>query len=451
MAQQQLRRERGRDLWKAILLADAIALSLAMLLVIWAERAQMAGDAHSSRLRFGWAQRGLQIAGGWASATFLHSERMQRLKQTLPPTWPLLLATTRVALLSVLLLPAVAIWRSAIPELQVFSPESDVFLMSGTLAISALLLSRLRARGLGTFSLLLCSGVATMTLILLLLCDGIWRAGPAGVSNALSQWNLPFMPRSLLGAALDGRAVALAAPDTGYLIGISLVCVTALVMGAALSRQSLFEQPALEYRAISPLAEPLPREARARLHIMRFSVLISVLLALRPLGASVSTACCMALGVSIFLWGWHCRELGPRQVLGALVWAAGASLALCGVAALSGDAAMRSFWSELIKQPSPTLLGLWSALLVEVKNAVSMPYSLLAMGWLLVSTMFLLRRQPPHLWSVLGHAPGWGWMLLGGLVTTLALSLVTPFGHVAALGLLMTILPAFFFVWLEGL
>jgi hypothetical protein len=67
----------------------------------------------------------------------------------------------------------------------------------------------------------------------------------------------------------------------------------------------------------------------------------------------------------------------------------------------------------------------------------------------LCALLLLLRRQPPHLWSVLGHAPVWGWVAIGGM-SILPLAALLPVGSYAALALAVALLPALLFVWLES-
>jgi hypothetical protein len=59
-----------------------------------------------------------------------------------------------------------------------------------------------------------------------------------------------------------------------------------------------------------------------------------------------------------------------------------------------------------------------------------------------------MQRQPPHLWSVLGHTLVWGGVAIGGL-SILPLAVLLAAGSYTALALAVALLPALLFAWLE--
>lgn len=453
-------------MWGALLLAQAWALALASVAVLMAERAHSQGQGGTPqrgwlRSRFHRSDRDIPPAG-WAHETLLHSVRVERIRAALPPLWPLVRGAARWSLLTAFLMPAVALWASVSRLLPAFEAEGNTVLIAAAVAAFALLLARWRARNIGTFALLLCSGVSAATTVLALGRDALMRGteARAALAGGVPEGDAgSWLDRSLLGwgaASADGETPGLAggalwmgarlsAPDVGYLIGAALVCATAVAMGAQMSRRELFDAPPLEIRHLHPLDMPLPAAARAQLRMLAFCAAIAAVMAARPLGSAPAAASLMALAAAFCLWGWRCKVLGPKQIAGALLGAALASLVLWMMWAATGENGVR----EVLRAPVSWLSAaraapeLWSHRLTANATFAG------GMAALLGAALFLLRRQPAHLWGNLGHAPAWGWVLLGGLSAMAAAPLLMPQGAWAAAALGMALLPAFLFVWLE--
>ncbi len=426
-------RASGRALWHALLLTQALALALAGVVLVMTERAH--GQAQNRTPRRRWLRarfpRFNRDAGvpatGWAHETLLHSARVERMRAALPPLWPLALGAARWALLAAFLMPAVALWASVSRLLPKFGVTANTLLVAAGVAGLALLLARWRARNIGTFALLLCSGVSVATMVLALGRDALMRGAAARAAQAggvptgdAGSW----LDRSLLGwGAMSSGAETfgpartlwsgahLSAPDAGYLVGASLVCAAAVVMGAQMSRRELFDAPPLEVRHVHPLDAPLPAVARAQLRLLAFWVAVAVVLAVRPLGGAPAAAALLALAGALCLWGWRCKVLRPKQIAVALLGAALAGALAWTLWTATGENGVREALREALRFPAswPAAMRaapeLWSRRLAA--NAEFCGGALALLG----AALFLLRRQPAHLWSNLGHAPAWGWVL----------------------------------------
>jgi hypothetical protein len=383
---------------------------------------------------------------GWAGETLLHSARMERMRAALPPLWSMMIGTARLLLLTALLLPATALWTSALQN-QPLDARSATFLAALAVATLALLVSRWRARNLGTFSLLLCSGVALATPLLALLHDTAWRFAPGGDASTRA-----ILPRSLLGlGALDGtgsvpRLVSshLGGADAAYLVGAALVCGVAIVSGAQLSRRELFMQPPLEVRHVHPWNAPLPAASSAQLRLVRFWMLIAVLLALRPLGEALGAAWLLVVAGALTVWGWHRKALAAKDILLALLGAGVIGAVLLVLWAVSGGRGVSGVMPALLvwKDALATLPA------VALRRAVLHKWEVALSIALFAAALRTLYRQPPHLWSILSHAPAWGWLAVSSLgILPLAVLLLPGVSHAM---LAVAIVPALLFVWLEG-
>jgi hypothetical protein len=68
----------------------------------------------------------------------------------------------------------------------------------------------------------------------------------------------------------------------------------------------------------------------------------------------------------------------------------------------------------------------------------------------LLATRALLAHPPAGVALVVGHAPGWAWMLVGALAAAL-LTAVFPEGALPAAALALTVSLAFVIVWIDRL
>jgi hypothetical protein len=329
-----------------------------------------------------------------------------------------------------------------------FDPRIGTFLLALFIATLALLLARWRARNLSAFALLLCSGVAVATMLLALARD-TWIRFAMQSETSTQLW----LPGSLLGwgaqnmmpAATHAQALHLGVPDAAYLVGAALVCGAAIVTGAQLSRRELFHSPPLEVRHVHPLDTPFSASSRAQLRLLRLWSCIVFVLALQPLADEPGIAFLLVVAASLSIWGWHRKALGIKEtaiaLLGSLV--AGSAMMMLWLASGPGGpaATLHNFrmWSRSL---SPTVTSL---LYGALANKVVLAIAVAALG----AALLLVRRQPPHLWNVLGRAPVWGWVTIGGM-SILPLAALLPAGSYAALALAVALLPALLFVWLES-
>jgi hypothetical protein len=384
---------------------------------------------------------------GLGGEALLHSERMEKMRLALPRLWTLVTGTARLLLLTAFLLPATALWVSAWPN-QRFDARIGTFLLALCVATLAQLLVRWRARNLSAFALLLCSGVAVATMLLALVRDTWIRLALHGATST-QLW----LPGSLLGwgaqsmvrGATRTEDVHLSGPDAIYLAGAALVCGAAIVTGAQLSRRELFHRAPLDVRQVHPLNAPISAASRAQLRLLWMWLFLGMVLALRPLVDAPAVAFLLTLAASLAIWGWHRKALGAKEIsiamLGAVV--AGFSMLLLWLvsAPVGPTATLQNLrvWSRSLNMVPLTLLQ------GALDNKIVFAAAVAALGAVLV----LLKRQPPHLWSVLGYAPVWGWVALGGM-SILPLAVLLPAGSCAALALAVALLPALLFVWLEG-
>lgn len=511
---------RARDLWKAMLWAEAAALCLAGVAAWFAERAQ-SGSGGGRRATGG--RRWLRLRGrrsdsdedgengvssaGWASETLSHSLRAEQTRAALPSLWPLALGSARWALLSVFVTPAVALWASSLPVLRATHQANVLaiaFGLAGMLGALALLLARWRARNLGTFALLLCSGISVATTLLSLAHDTLSR----DASRFLGRDDTPWLSRSLLsqgvgsgltnGVAHPWGGAYLGAIDAGYLVGAALVCATALVMSHQMEKRDLFDRPPLEIRHVHPLSLPLPPDTRARLQWMLFCVPVAVALAAREVANAPEVAGLLALAASLCLGGWRFKVMRAREFASAvayallaafavwLVWTAtggsivnGAVSREAGGTASRRDGARHQVAPVLMRGSAPLAGGeipgatgtgtigkivKRTPLVIEAsaafKRLPALPRLWARRGAqraaflcgalvFLALVLLLLKRPPAHLWSVLALAPAWGWMMLGGASAIVAAPLLLAQGQSVACGLGLALLPAFLFVWLE--
>jgi hypothetical protein len=389
-----------------------------------------------------------QSGPGLSGEALLHSERSEKLRAALPPLWTLVTGSARVLLLTAFLLPATALWVSAWRN-QRFDPRIGTFLLALCIAALALLLARWRARNLGAFALLLCSGVAVATMLLALGRDTWMRFVLHGGGTSTQLWlpgsQLGWGAQNMVRGETPTEAVHLSGPDAIYLVGAALVCGAAIVTGAHLSRRELFHRPPLEVRHVHPLNAPMPATSRAQLRLLWMWSFIVIMLALRPLASAPAAAFLLIVAASLAIWGWHRKTLGIKEVafamLGSVV--AGSTMLLLWLA--SGPGGL-SATLQNIRVLSRSLNSVPVTLLQSaLSNKIILAAALAALAALLV----LLRRQPSHLWSVLGHAPVWGWVAIGGL-SILPLAVLLPTGSYATLALTIALLPALLFVWLES-
>jgi hypothetical protein len=230
-----------------------------------------------------------------------------------------------------------------------------------------------------------------------------------------------------------------------YLAGAALVCGAAIVTGAQLSRRELFQRPELEVRHVHPLQVPFSATSRAQLRLLWMWLFIALVLALRPLANAPGVAFLLVVAASLAIWGWHRKVLGIKEIAMALLGSvvAGSLMLLLWLASTPGGLASTlqnlHAWSRSLNEVPLTLLQ--SALNNKIVFAAALA------AWF--ALLLLLRRQPPHLWSVLGHAPVWGWVAIGGM-SILPLAALLPVGSYAALALVVALLPALLFVWLES-
>jgi hypothetical protein len=383
---------------------------------------------------------------GLGGEALLHSASLETMRAALPPLWTLVTGTARLLLLTAFLLPATALWISAWRDGS-FDACIGTFLLALCVATLALLVARWRARNLGAFALLLCSGVAVAMLLLALVRD-TWMRFAVQSETSTQLW----LPSSLLGWGAQNTpgikahapALHLSGPDAMYLVGAALICGAAIVTGAQLSRRELFQRPPLEVRQVHPLDAPFSSASRAQLRLLWMWLFVVVVLALRSLGNAPAAAFLLILGASLTIWGWHRKALGAKEfafaMLGSVV--AGSAMLLLWLCGAPGGPAttLQNFrvWSRSLNVVP--LILLQSAL----NNKVIFAAALAA----LCALLLLLRRQPPHLWSVLGHAPVWGWVAIGGM-SILPVSVLLPTGIYAAFSLAVALLPALLFVWLE--
>jgi hypothetical protein len=443
------------------MLASGATILFAGLAITAFERAHHKGTLNSPTVHGGShfaarAMRGLHLAGGWARAAGIHAERLESLRRLLPVDWPLIRALVRWTLLTVFLLPAASLWHSVASGTArgvVVSISTDVFCSAAVLSLLSLLLARWRARNLGTFALLLSSGVATATVVIMLLFDGLWRIRGelGGFGQWIGQWsNMPWLPRSLAGAAFVGRSNApLSAPDAGYFIGVALVFVTTVVMASRLAKRAIFETPILEVRPIAPLSAPFSADARAQVQITQFGFCMTFLLSTRPFGSFPAASMCLALAVVLYVWGWHCRELRAKQVAASICLAGIATVVSLLMAGVTGVPTARNSLLKLWNKPLDIGSDIWAAVVRTFTGEREVSLVMAFIALLFVSALVLLRRPPSHLWNVIGHAPAWGWMLIGGLSAALVMPAAFATGTVGALLMVLALSTAWLFVWLE--
>jgi hypothetical protein len=289
----------------------------------------------------------------------------------------------------------------------------------------------------------------------MLICDGLWRIrGELGSFGVwLGQWSgMPWLPRSLAGAAFAGESrLPLSSPDAGSFIGVTLVFVTTVVMASRLTKRAIFETPVLEVRHVAPLSAPISADARAQVQIASFGFCVAVILSVYPLGSFPSAAVCLAIAIGLYVWGWHCRELRAKQFLASLGLAGIVSLVMLLLSAATGVPSARALLSHWRYHPLEALYDLSNALTGVLKVGRDVPLVLTVVALVLVSALVLLRRPPSHLWNVIGHAPAWGWMLIGGLSAALMMPVLLPSGLIAALLMMLALSTAWLFVWLEGM
>lgn len=347
--------------------------------------------------------------------------------------WPFILLLIRGALLFSLGLPAMVVWRT----------HTHLELTPGTVALpaavlaAAALLARHTARAWGAVAISLVAGTAILLIF--------W--------SVFSPWMLsPLHLTPSMGAFMHTGKMALA----GYLIGFSLIFATTLAMGADFTRAGLFDVPPLEHRHANPLHTPLPLESRKRLRIFAFSALIGIALAVSPLvslGAGTKSPLpliALVLAATVQIWGWRDKQLGLRQYLRIVPVIVAMSLLLWVLAlarstgSFSGavGAAFLS-WKGWILAPSTHIGNLvWHSGL-----AARLPF-ICACLLVMVAACLMLRRPPGQLWTILGHAPVWGWMLLAATIAAFYVSFFVG-GPALAGALLVTVFTAFAFIWLE--
>lgn len=460
--------------WRAWLLAQALALSLGLLVVARAEANEQRKSNGEARPR-------------------RHATRGAETLRT----------GARLALLAAFSLPIAALWLDARRSNYANSSAAQLT-VALALAVLAMLCGRFRARHRGIFALLFCSAAGVFTLTFFLLGDAAARYA----------WTAQHAPAWLLrrGGWLEDAARETAAPqwsdvfhashfnalNSGFFVATFLVCGVAAVLAAQNLRRKVFENPPLEVRHTHPLSTAWTSETRAQVRLLEWCGSGAIVLAVRPLGDAPLPAICLTTTAALMLWGWRHRRLDARRLPGALLGAACAAALLLllwlGSAHLDEKfrapreyshsrnatgraAAPRRATTPMATAPSSakrvatpalqtraatktssTMAGLTTAGGVALPRAAAPWRALLSdatlrgvlLIWLvlLAALLPLLRRPPPILWRVLGHSPAWAWMLLGGVLAAPLLLLAQ--GVVAFTVLSGTLFCAFVFVWLEG-
>jgi hypothetical protein len=141
------------------------------------------------------------------------------------------------------------------------------------------------------------------------------------------------------------------------------------------------------------------------------SVAAGVVLALRPMANAPAAAFLLRVAANLGIWGWHRKTLGAKEIATAMLGfvVAGSATMLLGLASASGSTAaiLQNFrvWSRSLNLVPVTLMQ------YVVINKIVFAVALADPGAVLMP----MQRQPPHLWSVLGHTLVYGGVAIGGL------------------------------------